>query len=106
MFPLFCITATSKPQIQLNFRVMSSKGNEAVDLESRWWKLEEERQRREEEEIEKRWLAQVGVLQLVVRGVIQYIVREMIACPGRDPTRGYSVWGYAMYRWRNDSLPR
>ena len=66
MCPLFCITATSKPQIQLNFRVMSSKGNEAVDLESRWWKLEEERQRREEEEIEKRWLAQVGVLQGVI----------------------------------------
>ena len=67
MCPLFCITATSKPQIQLNFRVMSSKGNEAVDLESRWWKLEEERQRREEEEIEKRWLSQV--LQLIVQGV-------------------------------------
>ena len=41
-----------------HFRVMSTKGNETV--ESRWWRLEEERERLEKEEIEKRWLAQVG----------------------------------------------
>ena len=41
---------------------MSLKGNESVDLESRWWRLEEERERREKEEIEKGWLAQVDIL--------------------------------------------
>ena len=43
---------------------MSINGNDLdqVDLESRWWRLEEEKQRREKEGIEKRWLAQVGTL--------------------------------------------
>ena len=57
-FNPFCITATQK----FIFRVMSINGNETVDLESRWWRLEEEKQRREKEGIEKRWLAQVGTL--------------------------------------------
>ena len=40
---------------------MSTKGDETVEtVESRWWRLEEERERLEKEEIEKRWLAQVG----------------------------------------------
>ena len=58
--PSLCITATSK--LKLYFRAMSTQGNETVDLESRWWMLEEERQRREKEEIEKRWVAQVGTI--------------------------------------------
>ena len=46
---------------------MSLKGNETVDLESRWWRLEEKRERREKEEIEKRWLTQVRVSDILIR---------------------------------------
>ena len=77
--------SASTSKLKLYFRAMSTQGNETVDLESRWWMLEEERQRREKEEIEKRWVAQVGTLNCWAnKGLFYiYIYRETMACPGR-----------------------
>ena len=73
-----------------------TRGDETVDLESRWWRLEKERERKENEEIEKRWLDQVGDPQRVKfkvgshKGLFHGFFKGVFNMGFK---RGYLIWG-------------